>query len=80
MLPDGANHRGLPFDNASSNFSELKALFPMKSTLGVPVPPLDVSALFPVESRATALVARNENNNMNRREPQNLVAREGVGP
>src|ERR1700691_5265394 len=67
-------------DNACSNFSERKALFPMKSILGVLVSPLDVSALLPVESRATALVVRNKDNDRNRREAQKVAAREDGGP
>jgi len=80
MPPDPVNHRVLPLNNTSSNFSDLKAVFPTKSILGVLIPPLDVSALFPVESRATALVVENKDNNRNRREAQKFVAREGVGP
>ena len=80
MLPDPVNHRGFPFVNTSSSFSELKVLFPTKSILGVLIPPLDVSALFPVESRATAMVVREKDNNRNKREAQKVVVRENVGP
>jgi hypothetical protein len=76
MLPDPVNHRVL--DNTSSNLSELKAVFPTKSTSGVLIPPLDVSAPLPVESRATALVVRNKYNNRNKREALKVAAREDV--
>src|SRR5579862_7972625 len=76
MLPDPVNHRVL--DNTSSNLSELKAVFPTKSTSGVLIPPLDVSALLRVESRATALAVKNKYNKRNKREPQKVAAREDV--
>ena len=79
MLPDSVNHRGLAFNNTPSSFSELKAVFPTKSILGVRIP-LDVSALLPVESPATAMVVKNKDSNRNRREEQKVVAREGVSP
>ncbi|MFZ2063507.1 MAG: hypothetical protein WAU82_21035 [Candidatus Binatus sp.] len=66
-------------DNICHNFSELKAVFPLKTISGVFVP-RSMSALFPVESRATAMAVKDKDDNRNRREPQNLVAREDRGP
>lgn len=78
MLPEAVNHRGHPFDNTSSSFSEQKAVFPTKTISGVMIPALDVPPLFPVESRATALVVRNKDNDRNRREAQKVAAREDL--